>query len=126
MELQMSNLKRLRRTVRVSHPLPVLLLVIAQYGDVATTWAVLHVGGYEFNPLSAWVLHFGGFAALLLFKSFCALCCVVAIALCEWGWPEHPMLGADVAILGSLPLLILIFWNTHTVMQHVTHLAHLG
>lgn len=126
MEMRLPELRRLRRAMRVTLPEFACILVAMQYLDVLSTWIVLRVGGHEVFPPSAIMLSLGGFAALLVFKSFCALLSVLAVVLAEVGWPEKPGIAANIALAGILWLLVVIFWNLFQAWPVLSHLAHLG
>ena len=56
-------------------------LVLVSSMDVMLTWLFLELGGREVNPVAHFVLHLGGFEAMVIFK-FTVI--VMVVLICEF------------------------------------------
>ncbi len=73
-------------------------LVVVAIFDAVCTSIILHLGGYEANPLAAAVIHRGGILGMAIYR---VAIVATILVLCEWLWNRSPA-HARMAILTSL------------------------
>jgi len=74
-------------------------------------------GGYEVNPVAAYVLRYYNIAGLVIYKSVLTAGVVVA---CQVIWLKYPRIARGILILGCLVFSYVVF---HSVWQMYAHVG---
>lgn len=78
----------------VLYPNSYVLYVVLAMMDIAFTWCILELGGYEANPVAAMALDRGGLAGMVLLKY---VTIVLVVASCEYIGRHRPVTGHRLA-----------------------------
>ena len=76
------------------YPTAYLWLVLISALDIMTTWVILHLGGYEANPLAARVIEDYDLWGMVSFKFFLV---IVFLLTCEFVGRRRPGTGRAMA-----------------------------
>ena len=94
----------------VLYPIAYVLYVILAMLDIAFTWWILQLGGYEANPIAALALDRAGLSGMIFLKYVTV---VLVIASCEYIGRQKPDIGlrlADsAAAIHLIPLSAAVF-----------------
>jgi Domain of unknown function (DUF5658) len=85
-----------RRGKPVLYPRAYLWLVLVSAMDVMLTWLILHLGGYEANPIAARVIEEYDLWGIVSFKFFLV---IVFLLACEFVGRRRPLVGRGMAYI---------------------------
>jgi hypothetical protein len=93
----------------VLYPTTYLWLVLISSLDIMLTWVILHVGGYEANPLAATIIERFDLWGAVSFKFFLV---IVFLLTCEFVGRRRPRTGramATVAVcIAAVPVVVAV------------------
>ncbi|MCA9310559.1 MAG: hypothetical protein KDA21_05085 [Phycisphaerales bacterium] len=78
----------------VLYPTAYVLYVLLAMLDIAFTWWILQLGGYEANPVAALALDRGGLSGMIMLKYITV---VMVIGSCEYIGRHRPLIGHRLA-----------------------------
>jgi hypothetical protein len=93
----------------VLYPRAYLWLVLISSLDIMLTWVILHVGGYEANPLAATIIERFDLWGAVSFKFFLV---IVFLLTCEFVGKRRPRTGramATIAVcIAAVPVVVAV------------------
>ena len=93
----------------VLYPRTYLWLVLISSLDIMLTWVILHVGGYEANPLAATIIERFDLWGAVSFKFFLV---IVFLLACEFVGRRRPRTGramATIAVcIAAVPVVVAV------------------